>query len=728
MDIKQLCEELRSLLLLQLAELPPNYTWHAINISDFFELLLLLNQPKTNEQLNSENIKPFIQYLAKRWHKIRHTDLAYFQAPKEILNTICILLADRLQDVTKTSRYLLLMPTIKKSDNEISGLDLNEKNLAVHEIILSDDDDYFIDVAATLDFACEDGVLKHTQLFDGQVKPLTTDEARRVITHSKEARELYIATINRLRVVSAGSSFGAMLTRLVKALMRGGTKSRGGTEFDCGHNANEGIASFYVWLETLENEDRQKLYSAKSDSLTDKTFKSIWGRLAHDKNLDYQNTLTCVEINAGNIQKIIDDNKWLFDYYPKQCTNTKAVAVKVLDEELRHAKDNLTKAIRSDNYTVTSSYGLAGRLRLYHQTLHNDDLIPALSLQAVPGLSINTMINLQQQLLKSIALTSYSSRENTLDILCNIFEKVNSFSLSTLTFPDLIEILHHLPSQVRAIFLDKIFTKPTTLVSNSKDLLLLSQYIPPEQQLPFIAYFDDLIAKEILTNSGSALMLLSICNEDNRFLILENWIDQHYTLIRNIMTQLIILLPALDKNWIVTTHLALFSEAVKDVDDISHVAEALLYPNFDEDGKAITYEQEKKKLLTTDLFKNILASSSKIVVVPEAIIAQINAFIFTLKPRLSSIIKDADDYHKLCNILPNDALIKELRQQFPQYQEPYFGLSDEAMQERLLEMRAQLYREHPQSYGGRFAMFFNPASWFERQNTTRDRNDRCTIM
>ncbi len=328
-----------------------------LTLAELFALFHTLDANEEDMEIAPEHLVALIEFLAHRWDRIRNSNLAYPHQPHSTVNVICLLLAQELEKLTGVSRYRLLMPTITVDCNEISTTEIKENNLELHEFVLSDDNDRIIDIIPCMDFAVEDGVLKHTSLFAGKTKALSKTEADRVIHHSEYAQNYYTAIIERVDAKTKSNSFGSTLSGLCESLRRGGNHGtyRGGEELNAGHNANEGIFYFSEWLAALTESERKNLLSRKRAD-GNKTFADIWGRAARPTDADYKSTNFCVALIADDVELILKNNRDLFDIYPQNKQVAKLSFLAPLDENVANAKKELMRAMRSNRYHVTASY------------------------------------------------------------------------------------------------------------------------------------------------------------------------------------------------------------------------------------------------------------------------------------------------------------------------------------------------------------------------------------
>lgn len=224
----------------------------------------LIESAPTEDEANAINLEPFKQFLARRWECIKNSAFSYY-VTKCPAHELCISLADAMEGVLKTPKYLLLMPSITHVDNEMTATNIGDANLQLHQFILNEDNSRFIEVFPCLEAAEEDGILKHTSIFaDAKesdlapgAKKLSKTEQQWIIQHSTATSNYYNSMQELLKLKNDGVSIGAFLQRLIKHLYQGSIAGhrhagQGGEELKAGADANEGIVEFFQFLDSLE--------------------------------------------------------------------------------------------------------------------------------------------------------------------------------------------------------------------------------------------------------------------------------------------------------------------------------------------------------------------------------------------------------------------------------------------------------------------------------------------
>lgn len=157
------------------------------------ELSKLLSEAHAQIEINGqltvteETARPFQDFLANRWQRIRKMSPASFLVnPNSAANTCCIGVASWLSDPLGCEALELLIPSLDKN-NKPYPVDLSK-------YILDDAERGFIDVPKCLLNACNDNYnkqLMHTRLIAGDTLVLSENEQYRVINFSKQTSAFY---------------------------------------------------------------------------------------------------------------------------------------------------------------------------------------------------------------------------------------------------------------------------------------------------------------------------------------------------------------------------------------------------------------------------------------------------------------------------------------------------------------------------------------------------------
>jgi len=275
---------------------------------EIFEGLLTLQELEECITLQSDakGYSELAKLFASRWERIRGTNLCYTVQPTQLVNQLCLDIAKKISpsikdesDIEKLKDkegpFCLLMPSI---ENAVTVHLDNIHSFPLNGFILSDNQQVFIPILRCLENASQsdEGHLQHMVLINDQIKLLTPSEIRRLSNHSYEAKTLYNAVIeyNKHRLFTG---LGGKLKDLVKALRAGGA-SAGGSEYNAGVNANEGILAFYQYWESLPSERKDAIY--KEYSGLERTLSLLF----RPKELDFTGTRFCVELLADSLDPI----------------------------------------------------------------------------------------------------------------------------------------------------------------------------------------------------------------------------------------------------------------------------------------------------------------------------------------------------------------------------------------------------------------------------------------
>ena len=269
--------------------------------------LILQNSSPSQTQSALKN------FLKNRWHYIRDTDLQYvhdFQSPA---NHMCIRIAKLLHELTGQSTLSLLMPSLKQvsPDSYITSSYLDE-SFDLRHLILSDDNSRLIHIIDTLDYAINDGVLKHTALFNKKTHHLSAREAARLLSRHPSVSDFFETLESKVQFEFHGETLGAHLRRLINGLEAGNVDNHG-TETDAGVDANIAIIEFAAMLETLSHEKHQllmgakKLYESNSTSRSSEyTVQKGWSRLQRlDRHTAGNIGMTCVKLIGNDLHDIL---------------------------------------------------------------------------------------------------------------------------------------------------------------------------------------------------------------------------------------------------------------------------------------------------------------------------------------------------------------------------------------------------------------------------------------
>jgi hypothetical protein len=392
--------------------------------------------------------------------------ISLFDSQSKLTITYMVL-AQALESITGISRFQFMLPEVVVVDYEASSTSLHDPDLQLTDFVLSDDDTFIIEVLACLNFAVEDGQLKHTRLFNGQMKTLSETEADRVIHHSPEAKSFWKTIQDKVNFELHGESFGAVLKQLANKLAKGGAYgNRGGSEFNAGADANTGIQEFFEWLNILTSEEHETLSGVKAPGLS-YSLGELLGRLARPADVNFAETRFCVEIIGGNIDTILHYNPQLFNTYPINKSLVSAIGIEQMQARLTVAHDNLKKAMSDPQYRVLSTYPNSNEV--FTKRVCN---LP--NLAEVLGEKINAHIKTIDDVLFILEKIEISNRYKFLSSIKKLLQGITKLHWDG----EINSLISMLASEEEKIKLTKIFSKQICdLIHTSSDFhKVLSSY------------------------------------------------------------------------------------------------------------------------------------------------------------------------------------------------------------------------------------------------------------
>lgn len=207
----------------------------AITVRDLKDLLA--QHSKDEREVNNETIKLFIDFLSRRWNRVKHTDAIYNINPNSYANRICKIIASRLEEKITKSAIQLLMPTLKEFKSDEIGSKYDLSCIKFHEWVLTDDDDYGISVSESLTHSEENitkkDKLKMTCNVNGFKRMLSDKEQERVVQHSPQATNYFNAKFN---FGLKSTELGTYKTKLTKELHKSEAEFKVGSTY-----GNEGL-------------------------------------------------------------------------------------------------------------------------------------------------------------------------------------------------------------------------------------------------------------------------------------------------------------------------------------------------------------------------------------------------------------------------------------------------------------------------------------------------------
>jgi len=272
---------------------------------------LLQNQP------NPSLARTLETFLKNRWERLKNTDAQYFHDTHNPANQMCIEVAKslaRLQNKPYLSFLIPILATVPASEYVASSY--KDDDLDFKQLILSDDGTRMIHIPEALEFAEQDGVLKHSSLFNGCERALSIAEQSRLLARHPSVENYYHAVRDKVNFQLHGETAGAYIARLIMGLREGGSQGSG-AELLTGDEANVAIADFSIFLEGLTNQKRRKIFNAgkferwTTGALEHATIGQSWRLLINPSQLeeDGEQTITyCVELIADKLEEILKEN------------------------------------------------------------------------------------------------------------------------------------------------------------------------------------------------------------------------------------------------------------------------------------------------------------------------------------------------------------------------------------------------------------------------------------
>lgn len=305
-------------------------------------------------------------FLAKKWERIKDTNLAYFYSPHLHVTKVCVALAKAISPILKTPYQKILIPSIKYLEDFTGAIKLED--LPLHAFIVGDNPEVFISISNCLASAEEDGIMKHCVLVDGKVAPLSPAEVSRVIAHSAMAANRYHAIQRRLAFQSEGQTVGSMLYRLMTQLRSGGAdKNRGkynevGEDFEisAGSDAIEAISPFHSWFRSLTQKEQEDIKSLKAVKTHEPmSFGEILERIEHEEHQIALYKLWHQKLPEEVWKVLTEDERILFGVealYKMSAEKVDAIMAVLRQEKPRtryeQVKDNASKPANDDESKI----------------------------------------------------------------------------------------------------------------------------------------------------------------------------------------------------------------------------------------------------------------------------------------------------------------------------------------------------------------------------------------
>ena len=347
----------------QLELLLPEYEQHSSRLNLLEARYTLYHLGKLLEHRHPSMRATLLSFLLERWNRIKNTDVQYCHDAINPGNMLCIEMAKALAGREGSSYLALLMPTLTKVPVSSYISSSWTDDIDLKEIIISDNNERIICIPDVLGSAVMDGVLKHNSMFMGKAKMLDFGEKDRLLARHPTVENHYQAIQDKVNFALHGETAGAYLARLIRGLRDGGVQ-RGGEEFDSGVDANVAIVDFDSFLQRLPHGKRRMVLNmGKVDRVTSGRVERIsigqyWENLGrrNDSTLTDASDMSinlCVELIAGYLQEILDENQELYQLSPFDDPNLTSLSE--LDNKVRTTHTDMLDALHAS--TQHGCYG-----------------------------------------------------------------------------------------------------------------------------------------------------------------------------------------------------------------------------------------------------------------------------------------------------------------------------------------------------------------------------------
>lgn len=304
-------------------------------------------------------------FLAARFERIRGTDLSYVHATHLPVTAVCLRLAQQISPLLGKPALQLLMPTLNTERDPITLWSLEDYKLP--DILLSDDDTRFIDIASAIDKI--------------SAYSLTENEKLRLIQHSTETQA--IDDLNQeIQAFDTSGTIGAaieslLIGRLQHAAVDG---KRDGLEYIAGFDADIGLIQFNTFLDTLPPEQKDALFQCRVSPSSDDCFLDLWKRLV-ERDFNKPNELFekgtrnlvrryCAKDIRTDLNFLLQNNPELF----RKNTPNGPLFLETLTNNKNIALSQLKIRLETSSVPVNASYGKAGKVKLTCQVLTDESI------------------------------------------------------------------------------------------------------------------------------------------------------------------------------------------------------------------------------------------------------------------------------------------------------------------------------------------------------------------
>ncbi len=288
-----------------------------ISLNEAKELAKSLNYLYAEADLDVDKLN---EILKKRWELVQGSCLSYTASPNSPQTRLCQKIAFYLNYLDDSKRvYQYLMPSMTQVEESTWGMyEENIDDYPLSKLIVSDDGLSLIPAEMLFDIALdrEDTIENFNKPYCledmlGQTTEwLSKRERQALITHTKESKYYYDASMALIKARTVGVSIGAELSRFIKKLRAGGKsegRTEGATELQAAQVSYNGLTRFHQFWMALDEATRLRVggYTSGSSSVS---IQKIIDVLTHKEE-----GLTCVEVNANSLERILREHAELYD-------------------------------------------------------------------------------------------------------------------------------------------------------------------------------------------------------------------------------------------------------------------------------------------------------------------------------------------------------------------------------------------------------------------------------
>jgi hypothetical protein len=444
-------------------------------------------EPYLQDEINSKNIKPLLALLKLRSRITCNTAESYPYASEQQINALYITLAKDIAAKLGKHAYKILMPDLHSTHDPIT--DEAQENQPLNNYILNDEGTALLDIAATLEFAEQDGRLKKYDKKTRTVALLTDSEKNRLI-HSSPQALLYFNSIEAVsELQQTNGSVGSLLRYLIKRFTNYGGLY--GDEYTSGQAANTSIANFSNFLSLFTDAERIALFQTNVYPIGEETFGDLWRKISDpNKKKDVDGNLDvsyCVGIIGSKIETLLQTNTELDHTFLQNLSGNKNNHINQFILEREFAKQQFTQKTPASSQNIPQlrkfSQNMLNNLLTDEAIAEDNELFAKIKIQIPDPFSTLTIDTLRL----SLAKYPKPSRVNALKIMGinNVRRVVDSDS----TF-DLVLLLIPKNQRLKLLLLlgkDHV----TQIIKNGYGLLSLLAELPPIDHLPLLELLDD---------------------------------------------------------------------------------------------------------------------------------------------------------------------------------------------------------------------------------------------